>query len=71
MDAEEWKDEDYWHECSKLLNNKLEVWIDHVRSYYGVELSEAEARRDRAGVRGKEDRGDRFHPLLRNDEPWF
>lgn len=54
-----------------MLNNRLQVWIDFVLSAYGVELSESEARSDRAEVRAQEDRGDCFHSMLRNDEPWF
>lgn len=61
---------DYFHDCSKNLNNSLAYWIEFVREYWDVEITEQEAKEQRAGVRAQEDRGDRFHNQLRNDAPW-
>ena len=62
---------DYFHDCSKNLNNSVAYWMKFVREYYDIELTEHEALQQRAGVRADEDKGDRYHNQLRNDGPWI
>lgn len=62
---------DYFHDCSKNLGNSVQDWIDFVRSAYDIELTEHEALQQRSEIRAKEDRNDRFHPMLRNDGAWI
>lgn len=61
---------DYMHDCSKNLNNSVEYWIHFAAEYWDVEITEYEARQQRAEVRAEEDKGDRYHNQLRNDIPW-
>ena len=62
---------DFWRDCSKNLNNRVEHWIKVAKEVYDIDLTETEALRTRAQCRASEDRLDRFHPMLRNDGPWF
>ena len=62
---------DFWHECSKNLNNRVEVWQELAAKLFGIEFTEQDALRTRQQCRASEDRADRFHPMLRKDAPWF
>ena len=62
---------DFLHACRKNLNNRLEVWIKVADEMHDVQLTELEALQMRNSLRAEEDKGDRFHPMLKNDAPWF
>lgn len=62
---------DYFHDCSKNLNNSLAHWVSFAAIYWDVDLTDMEARQQRARCRADEDRADRYHTGLRNDGPWF
>lgn len=62
---------DYWQDVSKNLNNSLEHWIWFAAEYWDIELTEYEARQHRAEIRATEDKRDRYHNQLRDDNPWF
>lgn len=62
---------DFYHDCRKNLGNTVADWIEIADKYHDVQLTEQEARSMRQECRAAEDKLDRYHPILRNDGPWF